>query len=89
MIQVSANSPTSFLLKRSPLEQQAFFSWKTIFVPHVSTANTAAKIVHSSVGSHLKVSPGSPDAINIHFDQLKNLVAFSKSTSRDDFVLIV
>lgn len=47
------------------------------------------EIVHSSVRSHLKISPGSTDAINIHFDRLENMVAFSKSTIWDDFVLIV
>jgi len=38
MIQVNATFPTSFLLKRSPLEQQAFFFLPekvTIFVPHM------------------------------------------------------
>lgn len=99
MTWVNATFPTIFFffpcLKTAFLEQWAFSLENNCLCSTYVFAQPSLlywsryEIVHSSVKSYFKISPGSTDAINIRFDQLKNMVAFTKSSVWDDFVLIV
>lgn len=72
------------------LEWQAF-SLENDFVPPVflhsnlCCTEVDTKLFLCSARSCFKFSSGSRDAINIHFDQFKNMVAFTKSSVWGDF----